>query len=188
MDKGIVCVEPQSVGGFSEPPPPIGVWDWDISSNVIYGDDAVARAFGLSAALTKEGLPPEAYFSNIHADDRQMVIDHSRRSIATNGACSDNFRIMSPSGAKWVNSQGRAFADRNNNPRCFVGLISEIAPQYGLDAGEASIFPGSSADDDVLYLCLHAKRIAANSKRPFLGYLLEMVIAEVTDSRFMSKF
>ena len=124
MDKEIVTLESRTIGGYIESPPAIGVWDWDVASNVIYGDDVVAKVFGLSSALTKRGLPPEDYFGLIHHEDRQMVIDHSQRSIATNGACSDNFRIVASSGARWVNSQGRAFADRNNNPRCFVGLIS----------------------------------------------------------------
>ena len=187
MGKEIVSLEPKVVGSFSELPPVIGVWDWDLVSNVIYGDAAVANAFGLDSALTKRGLPPEVYFENVHHEDRQMIIDHSQRSIATNGSCSDNFRIVTPSGAKWVNTQGRAFADQNNNPRCFVGILSEIAPPYGFDAGESGVFPGGSADDDVLYLCLHAKRIAMNSKRPFLEYMLDMVIAEVTDFRVVNK-
>ena len=187
MGKEIVGLEPRPTGGFKELPPVIGVWDWDIANNVIYGDDAVAKVFGLNSDKTRKGLPPEAYFSIIHEDDRQMIIDHSRRSIATNGACSDNFRIMATAGTRWVNSQGRAFADVNNNPRNFVGLITEIAPQYGHDAMETSIFPGGSLEDDVLYLCLHAKRIALHSKRPFLEYLLDMAIAEVTDSRTLKK-
>jgi hypothetical protein len=187
MGRQIVSPECAPLVGYNDFAPAIGVWDWDLASNVIYGDDAVAKVFGLDSSLTKKGLSPEDYFGAIHQDDRQMIIDHSRRSIATNGACSDNFRIVSPLGVKWVNSQGRAFADRQNNPRCFVGLISEIAPQNGFDHAETSIFPGGSADDDVLYLCIHAKRIAMHAKRPFLEYLLEMVMAEVTDSRVMHK-
>lgn len=187
MGKQIVSLEPTAIAGFKELAPVTGVWDWDIASNVIYADEAVAKAFGLNAILTRKGLPPEAYFSLIHDDDRQMIIDHSQRSVATNGSCSDNFRILSPTGTRWVNSQGRAFADQNNNPRCFVGMITEIAPRYGHESMDTSIFPGGSVDDDVLYLCLQAKRIAVNSKRPFLEYLLEMVVAEVTDSRTLRK-
>ena len=187
MGKEIVSLEPQAVGNFNELPSVVGVWDWDLASNVIYGDDAVARIFGLDPDLTKRGLPPEVYFANIHHEDRQMIIDHSQRSIASIGACSDNFRLVAPSGSKWVNSQGRAFADRDNNPRCFVGLISEIAPPYGFEAGETGVFPGGDADNDVLYLCLHAKRIAMNSNRPFLEYLLDMAITEATDFRVMNK-
>jgi hypothetical protein len=187
MDKEIVCAEPAAVVDFHDMLPTIGVWDWDLCNNVIYGDDIIAKAFGLSSSLTKKGLPPEHYFAHIHQDDRQMIIDHSQRSIATNGACSDKFRIVSPSGTKWVNSQGRAFADQNNNPRCFVGLITELGSPYGPESSEARIFPGGSADDDLLYLCIQAKRIASSSRRPFIEYLLELIMAEVTNSQVMNK-
>src|SRR5450631_2753902 len=132
MDKEIVHTAQKAMGALAEPQVAIGVWDWDLSSNMIFADETVADAFGLNAALTRKGLPPEAYFSQVHAEDRQMIIDHSMRSIATNGSCSDNFRIVRPSGTKWVHSQGRCFASGDNAPKCFVGLISEITPQHHL--------------------------------------------------------
>ena len=186
MDKEILHLTQRPVAGLAEPTVSIGVWDWDLSSNMIYADETVASAFGLKPALTSKGLPPDAYFSNIHEEDRQMIIDHSMRSIATNGSCSDNFRIVRPDGTKWVHSQGRCFAGKDNVPRCFIGVISEIAPN-AVDHGESYQFSGGAANDDVLYLCVHAKRIAMRTGRPFLTYLLEMVIAEVTESKVMNQ-
>jgi hypothetical protein len=186
MDKEIVHLTQTAVGGFTEAPVAIGVWDWDLSSNLIFADEAVADAFGLDSELTRRGLPPEAYFSLVHDEDRQMLIDHSLRSISTNGSCSDNFRILKRTGTKWVHSQGRCFASGDNAPKCFVGLISEISPSH-MDPAEPYVFAGGAANDDVLYLCLHAKRIAMRTNRPFLTYLLEMVIAEVTGSGNVNK-
>jgi len=187
MDREIVSPTLAPVGGFVEPASAIGVWDWDLSSNLIFADEAVANAFGLCSASTRRGLPPENYFSIIHHEDRQMIIDHSQRSIATLGSCSDNFRIVRPEGTKWVHSQGRCFAGSDNTPRCFVGLISDIAPQHQFDQLESYHFSGGAANDDVLYLCLHAKRIAMRTNRPFLTYLLEMVVSEVTNTNVMAK-
>jgi hypothetical protein len=187
MGQGLANLEQIALGGLTEPSVSIGVWDWDLSSNIIYADEAVASAFGLTVATTSKGLPPDAYFSMIHEEDRQMVIDHSMRSIATNGSCSDNFRIVRADGTKWVHSQGRCFAGKDNAPRCFVGLITEIAPHERIEQRESYYFSGGAANDDVLYLCLHAKRIAMRSGRPFLTYLLEMVIAEVTESKVLNK-
>jgi len=187
MDKEIAGLSRPAPGGFTEPQAAIGVWDWDLSSNLIFADEAVANAFGLDPDLTRKGLPADSYFSNIHHEDRQMVIDHSLRSIAANGSCSDNFRIVRRDGTKWVHSQGRCFASGENAPKCFVGLISELAPQQPFELPESYYFSGGAANDDVLYLCLHAKRIATRTNRPFLTYLLEMVIAEVTGSNVMNK-
>lgn len=187
MDKEWVDVIQRPIGRFVEPPVSIGVWDWDLASNLIFADETVANAFALNPALTKKGLPPDTYFSHIHSEDRQMIIDHSMQSIATNGSCSDNFRIVRPDGTKWVHSQGRCFASGDNAPKCFVGLISEMSPQHSFDMADAYHFSGGAANDDVLYLCLHAKRIATRANRPFLNYLLEMVIAEVSESKIINK-
>jgi len=187
MDKELVQLAQRPFGDMAEPAVTIGVWDWDISSNLIFADETVAEAFGLNHNLTRKGLPPETYFSSIHDEDRQMVIDHSMRSIATLGSCSDNFRIVRPDGTKWVHSQGRCFANGDNAPKCFVGLITEISPHHKFERMESFHFSGGAANDDVLYLCLHAKRIAMRTNRPFLTYLLEMVIAEVTDSAVMNR-
>ena len=187
MDKDVGLIAHEALGVLPHAPASIGVWDWDLSSNLIFADEAVAEAFGVEARDARRGLPPEAYFSHIHAEDRQMIVDHSMRSIATLGSCSDNFRIVRLGGVKWVHSQGRCFAAGDNSPKCFVGLISEFAPTHPLDQPDAYRFSGGCANDDVLYLCLHAKRIAMRSNRPFLTYLLEMVISEVTEAKVVYK-
>lgn len=187
MDQEIVHQAPANIGGFPDIPVAIGVWDWDLSSNLIFADESVANAFGLNSSLTRRGLPPEAYFSNIHDEDRQMIIDHSLRSIAANGSCSDNFRIVGPMGTRWVHSQGRCFSSGDNAPKCFVGLISEIAPHHNFEQAESYHFSGGAANEDLMYLCLHAKRIATRTNRPFLSYLLEMVIAEVSEVGVINK-
>ena len=174
------------VYSFGDLRPAYGVWDWDLGCNLIYADEAAARIFGVDARLAKKGLPPETYFQVIHEDDRQMVIDHSMRSIATFSACADHFRIYDGEGTKWVHSQGRCFADSQNKPRCFIGLVAELG--QGSETDRKAFCGGGSggADDDVLYLSLYARRIANETNRPFVAYLLDMVIAEVTDRKLFS--
>lgn len=173
--------------GLGELRPAYGVWDWDLGGNVIYADETAARIFGVDARLAKKGLPPETYFRSIHADDRQLIIDNSMRSISTFGACADNFRIVDEVGTKWVHSQGRCFADQHNKAKCFVGLVAELSQSFGPATGAHSAPSVAQASDDILYLSLYAKRIANETNRPFVAYLLDMVIAEVTDLQVVSR-
>jgi hypothetical protein len=172
---------------FGELNPTYGVWDWDLGCNTIYADEATARIFGVDAGLAKRGLPPEVYFQNIHKDDRQMIIDHSLRSISTIGQCADNFRIFDDMGTRWVHSQGRCFADRENKPKCFIGLVAEIGQTFETERKAHSVATSGGAGDDILYLSLYARRIANETNRPFVAYLLDMVIAEVTDLKVLSR-
>jgi hypothetical protein len=166
--------------------PAYGVWDWDLGCNLIYADEAAARIFGVDAGLAKKGLPPETYFQLIHNDDRQMVIDHSLTSISTFGSCADNFRILDDAGTKWVHSQGRCFANSENKPRCFIGLVAELGQGCETDRQAFCGRASGGAGDDILYLSLYARRIANETNQPFVAYLLDMVIAEVTDRKVYS--
>jgi hypothetical protein len=173
--------------GFGELSPAYGVWDWDLGCNIIYADESAARIFGVDARLAKQGLPPETYFQLIHEDDRQMIIDHSLLSISTIGACSDNFRIFDEGGTKWVHSQGRCFANSENKPKFFIGLVAEIGQTFETERKASYGRALGGAGDDILYLSLYARRIAEQTNRPFVAYLLDMVIAEVTDLKVLSR-
>lgn len=159
----------------------LGVWDWDLDKNLIYADDAVAGMFGLESKLTENGLAPDQYFSRIHGDDRQLIEDHARLCVETLGVCLDDFRIIRPSGTIWVHSRGRCFADSAKQPTIYAGLIVEIDRPD--DNGPLEFFgaPKPNALDDILYLCLHARRICSNLNRPMLNYLLDMAILEIKD-------
>jgi hypothetical protein len=172
--------------GAGEINPAYGVWDWDLAGNVIYADEESARIFGVDAQLAKRGLPPESYFQSIHEDDRQTIIDHSLRSISTIGTCADNFRILDAAGTRWVHGQGRCFADRENKPKCFVGLVAEIGRRFETDRRALCGRPANEGGDDILYLSVCARRIAQETNRPFVAYLLDMAIAELTDLKILT--
>ena len=164
----------------------LGVWDWDIEKNLIYADDAVARMFALDPNLAENGLPPDQYFSRIHSEDRQIIEDHARLCVETLGICLDDFRIVRPDGAIWVHSRGRCFADSERKPTIYAGLIVEIDQPRAETPSEMFNTLKRNASDDILYLCLHARRISANLKRPLLQYLLDMVIFEIKDDNSQS--
>lgn len=185
MDQQIRLFEKCALEGVGHLSPKYGVWDWDLGENMIYADETAARIFGVTPEVARSGLSPDAYFGCIHQDDRQTIIDHSYRSISTFGVCADNFRLVGPAGNKWVHSQGRCFAGRDNKPKCFIGLVAEIGAPTEVERRDASS-PSGGVDDDLIYLCLHARRIAAADKRPFLAYLLDLAVAEVTQSAVLS--
>jgi PAS domain-containing protein len=131
----------------------LGVWDWDLGTDLIYADDSVARMFGLDANLTENGLPPEQYFSRIHNDDRQTIVDHAHLCVETLGICLDDFRIVRPSGTIWVHSRGRCFADSERRPTIYAGLIVEIDQQMPRTRPNCST-PSNAALPMIFCICV----------------------------------
>lgn len=55
----------------------IGCWIWDLKLDRFTVDEAFAVAFGLDAALGKEGIPLAQIVETLHPDDRPGLIELS---------------------------------------------------------------------------------------------------------------
>jgi PAS domain S-box-containing protein len=107
-----------------------GAWEWDVPGARLYADARFAELYGLDAAVTDEGLPPEAFFSAVHPDDRMRL----RIAVAgiMNGAdiFSKDYRVVDTFGrVRWVSARGRPERNAAHELLRFSGVLSDITDQ-----------------------------------------------------------
>jgi len=107
-----------------------GAWEWDFTTDRLYGDARFAGLYGLDPAAAANGLPTSAFFDAIHPTDRARV----RIAIAgiRNGAevFAKDYRIVGPDGTiGWVSARGRAHLNDQDEPVRFSGVLSDITQQ-----------------------------------------------------------
>lgn len=50
-----------------------GLFTWDMSSDTLYADSALAELFGLGSEDTERGLPFQTYIARVHPEDAPLL-------------------------------------------------------------------------------------------------------------------
>jgi PAS domain-containing protein len=105
-----------------------GVFTWDIQSNRVYADSAMAALFGLAPGKAAAGLPVEDFLMRLHDQDRSDVAKQIRDSILTGMPYHTEYRVENVRGEYIrVTAVGRCFRDATGNPSHFAGIVFEAA-------------------------------------------------------------
>jgi PAS domain S-box-containing protein len=103
----------------------MGTWDWQIGEDRVEWSAHSKRMFGLSPSDPE--LPPEEFFSLIHADDRLRVREAVDVALASNGFYESEFRMVGKDGVvRWVHSVGKVIADENGQPVRMTGVNLDV--------------------------------------------------------------
>ncbi len=102
----------------------LGVWNWDIVRDRIWGSERWRRLFGFESA---EDVNFRKTIRRIHPDDRGTV-DREVRDALVNGIdYAGEFRLILPDGAeRWVSTRGRSYSDAKKTPVRMMGTTMEI--------------------------------------------------------------
>ena len=149
-----------------------GVYTWEIGSDTVYADAAVAAMFGLDAKSAEVGMPIANFLDRIHPDDRPATAKRIETAIITGDPYQASYRLLQPDGTSLdVTAYGRCFRDRSGEPSVYAGVIH---PNAALTA----------AEDELLWHCLRAYEIAKNEKREAVAAMLLNALRDLrpTDS------
>ncbi|HEX7811046.1 MAG TPA: ATP-binding protein [Burkholderiales bacterium] len=103
----------------------IGVYDWDMLTDQVYGDTNFERMFGVK--LDEYGSAPRAVFESlIHPDDRERRLKRINQALQTGEQYESEYRIVLGSSTRWVISRGRIERDDANTPVRFIGVLLDI--------------------------------------------------------------
>ena len=103
----------------------IGIFDWDIASEQVYGDANFERMFGIK--LDEHGSAHRSVFEPaIHPEDRQRRAELVRRAIESGGSYEAEYRILNGNETRWVISRGRVEHDASGKPARFLGVLLDI--------------------------------------------------------------
>jgi len=104
--------------------PDAGLFTWDINSDLVYADGALAALFGLNAADTERGLPIQTYLDRVHPDDVASLAKQISDAIIAQHPTVQHYRAMNADGLFLrVSAFGRCFRDRDDNPVHYAGIV-----------------------------------------------------------------
>ena len=111
-----------------------GLWDWDLTENVVYYSPRWAAMLGLEQANVES--TPLTWLSRIHADDRSQVESELQKHLNGN---TNQFEMElrmrhTDGGFRWMLCRGLAIPDDNGNPHRMAGSITDITESKVADA------------------------------------------------------
>lgn len=147
-----------------------GVFTWDLATNVLHADAALAELFGLDPLSTIAGMPLEAYVARIHTEDRPGVAAAIRASIITGEAYHEEYRVIDGTGsAREVMAFGRCFRDADGIPSQYAGIVFPLMDR-------------SEVPDPVLTHVATAHLHAVEAGRTTIADALEAILEELVQT------
>ncbi|MDH6273088.1 MULTISPECIES: PAS domain-containing protein [Rhizobium] len=108
---------------FSDAEEP-GIFTWELATDKVYADSALANLFGLDPEQTLTGLPVIRYLDRIHPDDKPSVAKAISESVITGNPYRCDYRVFDRSGQiVAVAALGRCFRDEDGNPSQYAGIV-----------------------------------------------------------------
>lgn len=113
-----------SVEVWGDLPAEPGIYTWDISSNLVFADGAVARLFGVDADEAKHGLPLDVYLDKVHPEDRPALAKTITDTIVADIPQQQVYRVRSFDDTyQAVAAFGRAFHTRDGTLVAYSGMV-----------------------------------------------------------------
>ena len=102
----------------------LGTWNWDLKTGELFGSPLAFALFGLPAD-TKFDF--EIFLSTLHPDDRGMVEEAMKRTLAEQVEYDVEYRCIWPDGTeRWIAAKGRAYRDDAGEPIRIGGIVFDV--------------------------------------------------------------
>lgn len=103
----------------------VGVFDWDIQKGAVWWSTEEERLFGLIPGSFKGIF--ETWSDTIHPDDRERVSQAISECIDNRGDLVTEFRVVLPTGVRWLAARGHVSYDKNGKPLRMIGVNFDIS-------------------------------------------------------------
>lgn len=157
----------------------LGIWEWDIRSDVLVWDDRMFELYGVS----RESSPMcvEMWQNALHPDERETAMDITRAALSGEKEFDTEFRVMHPDGTiRVLKADGLVIRDGLGNPVRMVGLNRDITARKQAEEAlrkserEKAAILGGLRHVGVRYLDRNMRIIWANSaSAKMLGISIE---------------
>lgn len=108
----------------------VGVWDYDVKSNVSTSDANVARMYGLSAQECARGVDDGYFLRAIHSGDRARVEETLSSVFKTRTPYRCKYRVLPQGGAlRWVIASAKPVYDERGDLVRMSGVVVDVTDQ-----------------------------------------------------------
>ena len=101
-----------------------GVWDWHVASERLELSPELERMYGLEAGSFSGRA--EDWVKLVHPDDLARILDQIERAIVAHTTIETEFRVLHPTGVRWMASKGRALYDPTGTPLRILGVNVDV--------------------------------------------------------------
>ena len=144
-----------------------GLYTWDLGTDMLYADSALAELFGLDKAESEHGLPLTRYVERVHIEDRPMLAGAIRQAILTGQPFQESYRVHKSNGdAVRILAFGRCFRDGQGMPRFYAGIVFPMPQEQ-------------ATDDGLLWQCLSALEAAKREGRHDVAAAIAVAIGKL---------
>ncbi len=102
----------------------VGVFEWDMLTDEVYGDANYMRLFGFVAG--QPSTPMAALIERIHPEDRTARLDRLQQTIETGIPYESEYRIVLGAKTRWVVARGMIERDAKGNAFRLPGVLLDI--------------------------------------------------------------
>lgn len=103
----------------------IGVWEWNLKTNVLTWDDQMFRIYNLESG-SFDGIY-EAWQSRVHPEDLQEVEKSLKKAMDFTGFWESEFRAILPGGAvRYIKAAALIEKDENDNDEFLIGVNWDV--------------------------------------------------------------
>lgn len=112
----------------------IATWDWDILNDRVYGDERLARLFGVDTEQAADGLPLMDFVNAIHEEDRPQVAAQIEQAVQTGERYTAEYRVVGAgNGYRWVVAHGQVERDAEGKAVRFPGTVADITERKRIE-------------------------------------------------------
>jgi PAS domain S-box-containing protein len=103
----------------------IGIWDWDVSNNVLTWDESMYSLFGVRREDFSGDF--DAWSRTLHPDDRQFTEGEIQAALRGEREYAGEFRVISSDGAvRYIKASSKTYHDPQGNPVRMIGSNVDI--------------------------------------------------------------
>jgi PAS domain S-box-containing protein len=117
----------------------MGTWSWNMRTNTVEWDDALASLFGLEQGMFDKTF--ESWLDKVHPDDRAPALDTVNRAVANGGQFRFDHRTIWPDGSvHWLEGRGEAVFNETGEIVGAVGVAIDIDERRRADVQRMALF------------------------------------------------
>jgi signal transduction histidine kinase len=117
----------------------VGVWDWDLTTDIVHSDANFARIYNVDVALAKRGAPLAAYIKGFNPDDQPAFDAALKQAINGNGTFSSEYRLRQPDGSeRWILARGQVIRDADGTAVRLPGAAIDVTERKLADLRQSA--------------------------------------------------